>query len=133
MDAASTGEDKESFTPFISCDKKDEFEKWPNRIHLPRFSLKQGLIPRRYVMNWKQDMKFRKVHLKHAQLGGIHAGPLEESLFLEHSERLCHGEDRETVLKKTSPHVKMADIPLYSPLSKYQSTVISQGYRRQMI
>ena len=33
-------------------------------IHLPRFSLKQGMIPRHYVMPWKQDMKFRNVNLK---------------------------------------------------------------------
>lgn len=33
-------------------------------IHLPRFSLKQELIPRHYVMPWKENMKFRKVNLK---------------------------------------------------------------------
>ncbi|XP_072506560.1 sperm-associated microtubule inner protein 10 isoform X2 [Notamacropus eugenii] len=105
----------------------------PNQIHLPRFSFKQGLIPRHYVMSWKQDMKFRKVHLKHAQLSGIHPGPLEETLFLDRAERLCHGEERDAVLKKYPPHVKITDMPLYSPLSKYQSTIISHGYRRQLM
>ncbi|XP_020863037.1 sperm-associated microtubule inner protein 10 [Phascolarctos cinereus] len=133
MATASAGEAKEADTPCTPDAKKDELEKWPNQIHLPRFSLKQGLIPRHYTMSWKLDMKFRKVHLKHAQLSGIHSGPLEESLFLDRSERLCHGEDRDIVLKKCSPHIKIADMPLHSPLSKYQSTVISHGYRRQLI
>ncbi|XP_043837360.1 testis-expressed protein 43 [Dromiciops gliroides] len=133
MATTSAGEAKEDLSPCIPSDKKDELEKWPNQIHLPKFSVKQGLIPRHYVMNWKQDMKFRRVHLKHAQLSGIHAGPLEESLFLDRSERLCHGEDRDKVLKKISPHLKIADMPLHSPLSRYQSTVISHGYRRQLI
>ncbi|XP_068944149.1 sperm-associated microtubule inner protein 10 [Petaurus breviceps papuanus] len=132
MATASAGETKEVLMPCIPEEKKDELEKWPNPTHLPRFSLKQGLIPRHYVMNWKQDMKFRRVHLKQAQLSGIHSGPLEESLFLDRSERLCHGEDREVVSKKISPHIKIADMPLHSPLSKYQSTVISHGYRRQL-
>ncbi|ELR62481.1 sperm-associated microtubule inner protein 10 [Bos mutus] len=102
-------------------------------IHLPRFSLKQGMIPRHYVMPWKQNMKFRNVNLKHAEACGIHAGPLEDSLFLDHSERLCHGEDRKAVLKKGPPEIKIADMPLHSPLSRYQSTVISHGFRRRLI
>ncbi|XP_006145589.1 testis-expressed protein 43 [Tupaia chinensis] len=102
-------------------------------IHLPRFSLKQGMIPRRYVMPWKENMKFRKVNLKHADVCGIHAGPLEDSLFLDHSERLCHGEDRKVVLRKGPPEIKIADMPLHSPLSKYQSTVISHGFRRRLV
>uniref|UniRef100_A0A8B9X010 Sperm microtubule inner protein 10 n=1 Tax=Bos mutus grunniens TaxID=30521 RepID=A0A8B9X010_BOSMU len=102
-------------------------------IHLPRFSLKQGMIPRHYVMPWKQNMKFRNVNLKHAEACGIHAGPLEDSLFLDHSERLCHGEDRKVVLKKGPPEIKIADMPLHSPLSRYQSTVISHGFRRRLI
>ncbi|CAI9170162.1 unnamed protein product [Rangifer tarandus platyrhynchus] len=102
-------------------------------IHLPRFSLKQGMIPRSYVMPWKQNMKFRDVNLKHAEACGIHAGPLEDTLFLDHSERLCHGEDRKVVLKKGPPEIKIVDMPLHSPLSKYQSTVISHGFRRRLI
>ncbi|XP_036264952.1 testis-expressed protein 43 [Pipistrellus kuhlii] len=102
-------------------------------IHLPRFSLKQGIIPRRYVMPWKENMKFRNANLKHAEMSGIYAGPLEDSLFLNHSERLCHGEDREAVRKKGPPEIKITDMPLHSPLSKYQSTVISHGFRRKLI
>ncbi|XP_036607882.1 testis-expressed protein 43 [Trichosurus vulpecula] len=133
MATASAGEAKEALTPITPDAKKDELEKWPNPIHLPKFSVKHGLIPRHYVMEWKQDMKFRKMHLKQAQQSGIYSGPLEETLFLECSERLCHGEERDAVSKKISPHIKIADMPLHSPLSKYQSTVIAQGYRRQLI
>ncbi|XP_007463791.1 PREDICTED: uncharacterized protein C5orf48 homolog [Lipotes vexillifer] len=115
--------DENSYKPAIKC----------GEIHLPRFSLKQGMIPRRYVMPWKQNMKFRNVNLKHAEACGIYAGPLEDSLFLNHSERLCHGEDRKVVLKKVPPEIKIADMPLHSPLSRYQSTVISHGFRRRLV
>ncbi|EGV92910.1 GRAM domain-containing protein 3 [Cricetulus griseus] len=68
-----------------------------------------------------------------AEACGIYAGPLEDSLFWGYRERLCHGEDRKAVLKKGLPDIKIADIPLHSPLSKYQSTVISHGFRRRLI
>ncbi|XP_006191515.1 sperm-associated microtubule inner protein 10 [Camelus dromedarius] len=115
--------DANSHKPANKCDE----------IHLPRFSLKQGMIPRRYVMPWKENIKFRSVNLKHAEACGIHAGPLEDSLFLNHSERLCHGEDRKVVLRKVPPEIKIADMPLHSPLSRYQSTVISHGFRRRLV
>ncbi|KAM5299509.1 sperm-associated microtubule inner protein 10 [Ctenodactylus gundi] len=102
-------------------------------IHLPRFSLRQGIIPSRYVMPWKESMKFRRVNLKQAEACGIYTGPLEDSLFLDHRERLCHGEDRKIVLKKGPPEIKITDMPLHSPLSRYQSTVISHGFRRRLV
>uniref|UniRef100_A0A8C5KVP5 Sperm microtubule inner protein 10 n=1 Tax=Jaculus jaculus TaxID=51337 RepID=A0A8C5KVP5_JACJA len=102
-------------------------------IHLPRFSLKQGMIPTYYVMPWKENMKFRNVNLKQAKACGIHTGPLEDSLFWGHSERLCHGENRKVVLNKVPPEVKIADMPLHSPLSRFQSTVISHGFRRRLV
>ncbi|XP_005409387.1 PREDICTED: testis-expressed sequence 43 protein [Chinchilla lanigera] len=102
-------------------------------IHLPRFSLRQGMIPTRYVMPWKENMKFRNVNLKHAEVSGIYSGPLEEPLFLSCRERLCHGEDRKIVFRKSPPEIKIADMPSHSPLSRYQSTVISHGFRRRLI
>ncbi|XP_053423129.1 testis-expressed protein 43 [Nycticebus coucang] len=108
---------------------KNKYEE----IHLPRFSLKQGMIPRRYVMPWKENMEFRNVNLKLAEVCGIYTGPLEDSLFWYHRERLCHGEDRKVVLRKGPPEIKIADMPLHSPLSRYQSTVISHGFRRRLI
>ncbi|XP_051019170.1 testis-expressed protein 43 [Acomys russatus] len=102
-------------------------------IHLPKFSLKQGMIPTRYVMPWKENMKFRRVNLKQAEACGIYSGSLEDSLFWGYSERLCHGEDRKAVLKKGPPEIKIADMPLHSPLSRFQSTVISHGFRRRLV
>ncbi|XP_020040560.2 sperm-associated microtubule inner protein 10 [Castor canadensis] len=120
--------------PKLADKCSDESEHKPankyDDIHLPRFSLKQGMIPTRYVMPWKENMKFRSVNLKQAAACGIYTGPIEDSLFLNRRERLCHGEDRKVVLKKGPPEIKIADFPLYSPLSKYQSTVISHGFRR---
>ncbi|KAM4860574.1 sperm-associated microtubule inner protein 10 [Thomomys bottae] len=104
-----------------------------SEIHLPRFSLKQGMIPTRYVMPWKECMKFRHVNMKQAEAIGIYTGSLEDSLFLNRRERLCHGEDRNIVLKKGSSEIKVTDLPMHSPLSKYQSTVISHGFRRRLI
>uniref|UniRef100_A0A8C4LXM0 Testis expressed 43 n=1 Tax=Equus asinus asinus TaxID=83772 RepID=A0A8C4LXM0_EQUAS len=116
-----------------NCSDENSYKPATNEVHLPRFSFKQRLIPGRYVMPWKENMKFRNVNLKHAEACGIYAGPLEDSLFLNHSERLCHGEDRKVVLKKGPPEAKVADMPLHSPLSRYQSTVISHGYRRRLV
>ncbi|KAF5913493.1 testis-expressed protein 43 [Diceros bicornis minor] len=133
----ASGKDTCPVLPKLVNNRSDENSYKPadkyNEVHLPRFSLKQGMIPRHYVMPWKENMKFRNVNLKHAEACGIHAGPLEDSLFLNHSERLCHGEDRKVVLKKDPPEKKTADLPLHSPLSRYQSTVISHGYRRRLV
>ncbi|XP_076994785.1 sperm-associated microtubule inner protein 10 [Tamandua tetradactyla] len=131
----ASGKDACPFLPkLINCsESSNKPANKCNEIHLPQFSLKQGMIPRRYVMPWKENMKFRNLNLKHAEACGIHAGPSEDSLFLNHSERLCHGEDRKTVLRKGPPEIKIADMPLYSPLSRYQSTVISHGFRRRLV
>ncbi|XP_011356632.1 testis-expressed protein 43 [Pteropus vampyrus] len=133
----ATGKDTCPISPKLASNSSDENSDKPanknNEVHLPRFSLKQEMVPRRYVMPWKESMKFRNINLKHAEACGIYAGPLEDSLFLNHSERLCHGEDRKAVSKKGPPEIKIADMPLHSPLSKYQSTVISHGYRRRQV
>ncbi|XP_062456204.1 sperm-associated microtubule inner protein 10 [Rhea pennata] len=100
--------------------------------HLPKFSSKHGMIPELYVMPWKQDMKNRKLILKHAELAGIYAGALEDSLFLEHRERLCHGEERKSLQEKMPPEMLIADIPIYSHLSRYQSSVIALACRRKL-
>ncbi|XP_047410966.1 testis-expressed protein 43 [Sciurus carolinensis] len=132
----ASGKDTDPTSPKLANVCSDENSYDPANkydTHLPRFSLKQGMIPARYVMPWKENMEFRKVNLKQAEACGIYTGPLEDSLFLDHSERLCHGEDRQVVLKKGPPEVKIADMPLHSPLSKYQSTVISHGFRRRLV
>ncbi|XP_025288437.1 sperm-associated microtubule inner protein 10 [Canis lupus baileyi] len=133
----ASGKDTCPILPKLANSCSDESSHKPSNksteVHLPRFSLKQGMIPRHYIMPWKENMIFRNMNLKHAEVRGIHAGPLEDSLFLNHSERLCHGEDRKVVLNKGPPEIKIADMPLHSPLSRYQSTVISHGFRRRLV
>ncbi|KAM8941029.1 sperm-associated microtubule inner protein 10 [Lycaon pictus] len=133
----ASGKDNCPILPKLANSCSDESSHKPSNksteVHLPRFSLKQGMIPRHYIMPWKENMIFRNMNLKHAEVRGIHAGPLEDSLFLNHSERLCHGEDRKVVLNKGPPEIKIADMPLHSPLSRYQSTVISHGFRRRLV
>ncbi|CAK7292414.1 Testis-expressed protein 43 [Vulpes lagopus] len=133
----ASGKDTCPILPKLANSCTDESSHKPSNksteVHLPRFSLKQGMIPRHYIMPWKENMIFRNMNLKHAEVRGIHAGPLEDSLFLNHSERLCHGEDRKVVLNKGPPEIKIADMPLHSPLSRYQSTVISHGFRRRLV
>uniref|UniRef100_A0A8C6QHH5 Sperm microtubule inner protein 10 n=1 Tax=Nannospalax galili TaxID=1026970 RepID=A0A8C6QHH5_NANGA len=119
--------------PKLDSELKDSGLLISFAIHLLRFSLKQGMFPVHYVMLWKKSMKFRKVNLKGEACVWDLCWPLEDSLFWGYSERLCHGEDRKIVLKKGPPKAKIADMPLHSPLSRYQSTVISHGFRRWLI
>uniref|UniRef100_A0A7N6BKV7 Testis expressed 43 n=1 Tax=Anabas testudineus TaxID=64144 RepID=A0A7N6BKV7_ANATE len=57
--------------------------------HIPTFSARHPMIPKLYVMPWKQDMKNQRL-LKKA---GIPVVPQEESLCLCGRERLCHSQD----------------------------------------
>ncbi|XP_044052218.1 testis-expressed protein 43-like [Siniperca chuatsi] len=61
--------------------------------HIPTFSARHPMIPRLYVMPWKQDMKNQRLLVKNAALAGIPVVPLEESLCFCGRERLCHGQD----------------------------------------
>ncbi|XP_010625528.1 testis-expressed protein 43 [Fukomys damarensis] len=123
--------------PELACSCSAENPHKPatkyEEIHLPQFSLMHRMIPMRYVMPWKENMKFRNVNLKQAEVSGIHTGPSEESLFLSHRERLCHGEHRKDLLRKSPSEITISDMPLHSPLSRYHSTVISHGFRRRLI
>ncbi|XP_019131668.1 uncharacterized protein LOC109142418 isoform X2 [Larimichthys crocea] len=51
------------------------------------------MIPKLYVMPWKQDMKNQRLLMKNAALAGIPVVPLEESLCFCGRERLCHSEN----------------------------------------
>ncbi|KAH0628163.1 hypothetical protein JD844_008983 [Phrynosoma platyrhinos] len=97
--------------------------------HLPRFSYRHGMIPKLYVMPWKQDMKYRKLILKHADNIGLYTGALEDSLFLDKKERHCHGEDRKKLLQKVPQKMTVQDIPIYSHLSRYHKSIVSYGFR----
>ncbi|KAL3062365.1 hypothetical protein OYC64_002218 [Pagothenia borchgrevinki] len=51
------------------------------------------MIPKLYVMPWKQDMKNQRLLMKNAALTKIPVVPLEESLCLCGRERLCHSQE----------------------------------------
>nr|XP_033815079.1 testis-expressed protein 43 [Geotrypetes seraphini] len=94
--------------------------------HVPIWSQRHPIVPKRYVMAWKQDMENRKLLLKTAAHVQLHTGPEEESLFLENKERLCHGEDRESILKKRTKHqFSLMNIPLHSHFSRHISALIN--------
>uniref|UniRef100_A0A8D0E1J8 Sperm microtubule inner protein 10 n=1 Tax=Salvator merianae TaxID=96440 RepID=A0A8D0E1J8_SALMN len=97
--------------------------------HLPRFSYRHGMFPDLYVMPWKQDMKYRTLALKHANLVGIYTGAAEDTLFLDKRERHCHGEDRKFVMKKVPHQMTVVDIPIYSHLSRYHKSMVAYGFR----
>ncbi|KAM5193293.1 sperm-associated microtubule inner protein 10 [Mantella aurantiaca] len=99
--------------------------------HISEFTRRHPIIPKRYVMPWKQDMVNRKLILRHAGQSGVFQGPQEESLFLENKERLCHGEDRHFIMKKINipSQTQHTDLPMHSSLSRYQSYMINQRSR----
>uniref|UniRef100_A0A7M4EZW6 Uncharacterized protein n=1 Tax=Crocodylus porosus TaxID=8502 RepID=A0A7M4EZW6_CROPO len=69
---------------------------------------------------------------KHAKLAGIYSGAVEDSLFLKHRERHCHGEDRKLLQKKISYEMVIQDVPLHSPLSRYQKSAIAHAWRKKL-
>ncbi|KAG8456236.1 hypothetical protein GDO86_002145 [Hymenochirus boettgeri] len=100
--------------------------------HIPEFSRHHPLIPKHYVMAWKQDMVNRKLILRHADLAGVYRGPHEDSLFLENKARLCHGEEPNNITGKIKlPEQKqITSFPLHSSVSKYQGYLIKQNKRQ---
>uniref|UniRef100_A0A8C4H3U7 Testis-expressed protein 43 n=1 Tax=Dicentrarchus labrax TaxID=13489 RepID=A0A8C4H3U7_DICLA len=63
------------------------------RCDMKLFSARHPMIPKLYVMPWKQDMKNQRLLMKNAALAGIPVVPLEESLCFCGRERLCHNQD----------------------------------------
>ncbi|XP_042277101.1 testis-expressed protein 43-like [Thunnus maccoyii] len=61
--------------------------------HIPTFSAQHPMIPKLYVMPWKQDMKNQRLLMKNAALARIPVVPHEESLCFCGRERLCHSQD----------------------------------------
>ncbi|KAI1900254.1 hypothetical protein AGOR_G00048100 [Albula goreensis] len=100
----------------------------PNKLahsHIPAFSVRHPMIPKLYVMPWKQDMKNQRLLLMNANLAQIPVGPHEESLCLEQRERLCHGQDRTGPLDSSahSPPQTCLPPPIASHLSRYNSSL----------
>ncbi|XP_040897456.1 testis-expressed protein 43-like [Toxotes jaculatrix] len=103
--------------------------------HIPAFSARHPMIPKLYVMPWKQDMKNRSLLMKNAALAGIPVVPLEESLCFCGRERLCHGQDtnhRSTSSSSSSSSSSSAPLSQTgltahhsSHLSRYNSSVVT--------
>ncbi|XP_069481702.1 sperm-associated microtubule inner protein 10 [Ambystoma mexicanum] len=103
--------------------------------HFPLMTKSHPMIPKRYVMPWKQDMMNRRLIAKNADLAKLHKGPQEESLFLENRERLCHGEDRERIEEKLRklPPLQTIDFTMDSPLYRYKSSVLNYHKRSAVV
>ncbi|MBN3318371.1 TEX43 protein, partial [Atractosteus spatula] len=97
-------------------------------LHLPIFTPNHPMIPKHYVMQWKKDMKNRELILKNAALAKIPHGPHEDSLYWEHQERLCHGQERTGKLDTTTYNFPQSNmkIPITSHYSKYKSSLITR-------
>nr|XP_020509209.2 testis-expressed protein 43 [Labrus bergylta] len=99
--------------------------------HIPTFSAQHPMIPKLYVMPWKQDMKNQRVLMKNAALAGIPVVPLEESLCLSGQERLCHSQDStqcsSSSSSSSSAPFSQTGLTAHnsSHLSRYNSSVVT--------
>ncbi|KAM9360032.1 sperm-associated microtubule inner protein 10-like [Symphorus nematophorus] len=99
--------------------------------HIPTFSARHPMIPKLYVMPWKQDMKNQRLLMKNAALAGIPVVPLEESLCFCGRERLCHGQDSTHCSTSSSSSSSAPLIQrgvtahLSSQFSRYNSSVVT--------
>ncbi|XP_035514640.1 testis-expressed protein 43-like [Morone saxatilis] len=100
--------------------------------HIPAFSARHPMIPKLYVMPWKQDMKNQRLLMKNAALAGIPVVPLEESLCFCGQERLCCNQD--STHHSTSSSSSSSSTPLSqtgltahhtSHFSRYNSSVVT--------
>ncbi|XP_042372132.1 testis-expressed protein 43-like, partial [Plectropomus leopardus] len=91
------------------------------------------MIPKLYVMPWKQDMKNQRLLMKNAALAEIPAAPLQESLCFCGRERLCQGQDSSHRASSSSSS-SSSSAPLSqtrltahhsSHLSRYNSSVVT--------
>ncbi|XP_032809373.2 sperm-associated microtubule inner protein 10 [Petromyzon marinus] len=93
-------------------------------MHTPKFTSRHPLMPQRYVMPWKQDMKNRALILENAKRAGLYWGPHEESLFFDRAQRLCHGQGGyyvEAPFCLTMERSALLEPSLHSPLSRHQT------------
>ncbi|XP_039476216.1 testis-expressed protein 43-like [Oreochromis aureus] len=100
--------------------------------HIPTFSARHPMIPKLYVMPWKQDMKNRRLLMKNAALAGIPVVPLEESLCFCGRERLCHSQDSaysttSSSTSSSSPPFSQTGLPAHcsSHFSRYNSSAVT--------
>ncbi|XP_063958748.1 sperm-associated microtubule inner protein 10-like [Lytechinus pictus] len=94
---------------------------------IPRFSKLHPVIPRRYVPEWKNDMKNRELLVMNCEMSGIiPKGPHDESLFLDKRERMNEVEPRARVESK-HPVLERYDAlrpEFHTAQSKYQSSLM---------
>ncbi|KAK2838138.1 hypothetical protein Q5P01_015350 [Channa striata] len=97
--------------------------------HIPTFSARHPMIPRLYVMPWKQDMQNQRLLNKNAALAGIPVVPLEESLCFGGRERLCHSQDSTHCSSSPSHSGPLGQtglmVPNSSHFSRYNSSVLT--------
>ncbi|XP_038559752.1 testis-expressed protein 43-like [Micropterus salmoides] len=98
--------------------------------HIPMFSARHPMIPKLYVMPWKQDMKNQRLLMKNAALAGIPVAPLEESLCFCGRERLCHSQNsthNSTSSSSSSAPLSQTEQTAHhsSHLSRYNSSVVT--------
>ncbi|XP_047448964.1 testis-expressed protein 43-like [Mugil cephalus] len=101
-----------------------------SRSHIPTFSAGHPMIPKLYVMPWKQDMKNQRLLMKNAALAGIPVLPLEESLCFCGRERLCHSQrSTQTSSSSSSSWAPLSQTGLTahhsSHFSRYNSSVVT--------
>ncbi|KAM4577234.1 uncharacterized protein PAE49_007085 [Odontesthes bonariensis] len=99
--------------------------------HIPTFSARHPMIPKLYVMPWRQDMRNQRLLMKNAALAGIPVVPLEESLCFWGRERLCHSQDS---THSSTPPSNSSSASLYqrglaaqmsSHFSRYNSSAVT--------
>ncbi|KAF3695222.1 Testis-expressed protein 43 [Channa argus] len=87
------------------------------------------MIPKLYVMPWKQDMKNQRLLKKNAALAGIPVVPLEESLCLCARDRLWHSQDstRSSTSSPSSAPLSQTGrmVSNSSHFSRYNSSVVT--------
>ncbi|XP_029296086.1 testis-expressed protein 43-like [Cottoperca gobio] len=97
--------------------------------HVPAFSARHPMIPKLYVMPWKQDMKNQRLLMKNAALAEIPVVPLEESLCFCGRERLCHSQDstHRSTFSSSSALLSQTGLTAHpsSHFSRYNSSVVT--------
>ncbi|KAK5870654.1 hypothetical protein PBY51_003582 [Eleginops maclovinus] len=84
------------------------------------------MIPKLYVMPWKQDMKNQKLLMKNAALAEIPLVPLEESLCFSGRERLCHSQESTSSSSSSALLTQTEQTAHHSShFSRYNSSVVT--------
>ncbi|XP_022092899.1 testis-expressed protein 43-like isoform X2 [Acanthaster planci] len=99
----------------------------PENVSIPEFSKLHPVIPRRYVPEWKNDMRNRELIMKNCDVSGIiPKGPHDESLFLDKRERMNEVEPRKRCESKRPVLERYHALrpEFHTSQSKYQSSLM---------